>query len=472
MSPKAVVEQDDPKRCSLAWAAKVVCSAVFIAGRDPERAFRESAAWMLLDRERLRHALATGDAAGIRLDVSIEVDPQRKAVTLVQDGRSRACARIVGDQGAVVVADPDAPVHFRPVAITPRVPDPATTPWPIGDCDAFSEGPVASRDAAMRAADLVFENPAQLATAFLVVHRGRLVVERYAESVGPETRLEGWSMGKTIAALLAGRAIALGMSGLDSDGLFPEWRAMDDPRSKIRLRDLLQLSSGLEFSGAYGADEDLSLREIDGRFLDHIYVYAGGIDSSAFCSAKPSEHPPGRVGRYRNCDPLLVVRAVRDFVAGRGEEFLSWPQRELFDPLGIRGIVLETDPYGNFLITGHDHGRARDWARLGLLLLEDGVSAGRRLLPEGHVGFLCSPAPAWPGGSRGACVVRNASRTLPLPEDAYWMSGAGVNKVIVVPSLDLVVVRLGHIAGRIAGEAQALEAALVELSAAFAASAA
>ena len=87
----------------------------------------------------------------------------------------------------------------------------------------------------------------------------------------------------------------------------------------------------------------------------------------------------------------LVKQAARK----RGEPYLSFPQRLLFDKIGIRRQLLEPDPYGNFLLTGYDYGTGRNWARLGLLYLQDGVWEGERLLPEGFAELVSTPAPAW-----------------------------------------------------------------------------
>lgn len=455
VTPIAVNRQDEVDECATSWAAKVVCSAVFLTGRPPQEALNNSASWMLLSRDQLRRILA-GDAAAARLDVDIQVDEARRCVTLVRPGMRPACARMIGDQGAVIVASPDAPVHFEPVAIEPRGPAPDATPWPTGDVDPGGP-PSLDPEAMQRATDLVFAQKAQRASAFVVVHRGRIVAERYAPWFDRESRLEGWSMGKTLGIALVGRSLQLHGGSVDDAALFPEWS--DDARRDIRLRDLLQLSSGLTFTGSFGQGEDQSEHARDGLFLDHIYVYAGGIDSAAFCLGKPLEHPPGTVGRYRNCDPLLLQLWLRRRLLERGETPLAWPQRELFDRLGMRGVVLETDPFGHVLISGHDYARARDFARLGLLLLQDGRWDGEAILPEGFAEFVRTPAPAW-DGERGASVMRNAAGTLALPDDAFWMSGSTVNRTIVVPSLDLVVVKMGHISGRIAGELDTLNEAL------------
>ena len=141
---------------------------------------------------------------------------------------------------------------------------------------------------------------------------------------------------------------------------------------------------------------------------------------------------------------------MRLAVEKRGLEYLSYPQRALFDKLGIRTMVLETDPYGNFLIQGYELGSGRDWARLANLYLQDGVWNGERLLPEGYVKFVSTVAPAWELDKRpiyGGFFWINGDGELPVPKDAYYMSGAGGQTTLIVPSHDLVVVRLGHYKG-------------------------
>ncbi|HXV08213.1 MAG TPA: serine hydrolase, partial [Burkholderiales bacterium] len=146
-------------------------------------------------------------------------------------------------------------------------------------------------------------------------------------------------------------------------------------------------------------------------------------------------------------------------------DYLSFPQRALFDRLGIRNMVMETDPYGNFLAQGYVLGSGRDWARLGNLFLQDGVWGAERLLPEGYVDFVSTPAPAWKADDRpiyGGFFWINGDGRFPVPRDAYYMAGAGGQHTLIVPSHDLVVVRLGHYRGQAAGSA-ALNRALALL---------
>jgi CubicO group peptidase (beta-lactamase class C family) len=147
---------------------------------------------------------------------------------------------------------------------------------------------------------------------------------------------------------------------------------------------------------------------------------------------------------------VLINYLIRIGVEGQGEEYLSFPQRALFDKIGIRNMVLETDPYGNFLLQGYEFGSARDWARLGNLYLQDGVWRGERILPEGHAEFVSTVAPAWEADGRpvyGAFFWINGDNWYPIPKDAYYMAGAGGQYTIIIPSHDLVVVRLGHYKG-------------------------
>jgi CubicO group peptidase (beta-lactamase class C family) len=191
-----------------------------------------------------------------------------------------------------------------------------------------------------------------------------------------------------------------------------------------------------------------------GAYPDHLYFYTGGVDSFRYAATRPPQWPPGKVGRYRNTDPVLINYLIRLAVEKRGEDYLSFPQRALFDKLGIRTMVIETDPFGNFLGQGYEVGSGRDWARLGNLYLQDGVWNGERILPEGYVRFVSTRAPAWVADGRpvyGGLFWVNGLRQYPVPRDSYYMSGAGGETTMIVPSRDLVVVRLGHYRGEAVG---------------------
>ena len=166
------------------------------------------------------------------------------------------------------------------------------------------------------------------------------------------------------------------------------------------------MSAGLKFVG--NQEPGVERRP----YPDHYYIYTGAIDAFEYSITRPQEFPPNTDGRYRNCDPLTIGYLIKQAVTKRGENILTWPQRALFDKIGIRRQVLETDPYGNFLITGYDYGTARNWARIGMLYLQDGMWQGQRILPEGWAKFVSTPAPAWTRPEYGGFFWLNGDRHL------------------------------------------------------------
>jgi CubicO group peptidase (beta-lactamase class C family) len=435
-----------PTSLGVAAYAKILCSAVFVSGRDPGEARQNSAYFLMPEADR-------------SAEVAAEVDRDAKRVRVTLRGTTRTAA-FYGDQGCIIHPEAHDGIFFTPRKVQTTLPDAASQPWPMGDAtapsDAWSAG--VERDRLRAAVDLAFADPDGLTAAMVVVHKGQIVGERYMPGITKDTQLESWSMGKSLTATLVGLVVRAGAFGLDDPAPVPEWQAPGDARREIRIRDLLRMSSGLRFSAQGDAGLDVAR-----DYPDHFYIYAGAIDAFAYSVAAPAEHPPNTVGRYRNSDPLTLGYLVKRFVTGRGEDYLTFPQRALFDRIGIRRQVLETDPHGNFLLTGYDYGTARNWARLGLLYLRDGVWQGERLLPEGWARFVGTAAPAWKEPEYGGQFWVNGKGQWPLPADTYFMSGAGGQHTFVVPSLDLVVVRMGHQRGAQAG-AKALRASLAAIA--------
>src|SRR5712691_5868080 len=267
-------------------------------------------------------------------------------------------------------------------------------------------------------------------------------------------------MGKSLTATLLGILIKQGVYDLWQPAPIPEWQGPGDPRAKIRIADLLHMSSGLRIKAPQDPDYDPS-----GPYPNHVYLYTGSVDSFHYAATRPMQWPPDTVGRYHNTDPVLVNYLVRLGVEKRGEEYLSFPQRALFDKLGIRTMVMETDPFGNFLTQGYEFASGRDWARLGNLYLQDGLWNGKRILPEGYAKFVSTLAPAWEADNRpvyGAFFWINGTGTFPVPREAYYMDGVGGQTTLIIPSHDLVVVRMGHYKGASAG-AQSFRKALALL---------
>jgi len=267
-------------------------------------------------------------------------------------------------------------------------------------------------------------------------------------------------MGKSLTATLMGVLIRRGVYNLHQQAPLPEWQSEGDPRQKITISNILNMSSGIRIRAPQDPDYDPSL-----GYPDHLYLYTGGVNSFKYAATRPQEWPPNTVGRYRNSDPVLINYLIRLGVEKLGEDYHAFPQRALFDKLGIRTMVMETDPYGNFLTQGYEFASARDWARLGNLYLQDGVWNGERILPESYVKFVSTLAHAWKEDGRpiyGGFFWINGTDILPIPSESYYMAGAGGQYTIIIPSHDLVVVRLGHFKGSEKGT-ESLKNALVLL---------
>ncbi|MBI4471596.1 MAG: serine hydrolase, partial [Acidobacteria bacterium] len=343
------------------------------------------------------------------------------------------------DQGCQILPPRQNRVFFTPRRVEPRVPDPATTPWPMGDANSDAKVPSNVDAKALAAAvDLAFDPAGGKTHGFLVLYDGKIIAERYAPGYDKNTRHVSWSMGKSVTAALVGILVGEGHFKVDDPAPIAEWRNPSDPRSKITISHLLRMSSGLDFKRLPG---DAYHR----RESDHFLIYAGAIDAFAHSISRPQEIPPNTQQRYRNSDPLTLGKIIRQTVEATGRNYLEFPQRALFDKIGARNFVWETDPYGNFLMTGYNYGTPRDWARFGLLHLQDGVWQGKRILPEGWIKYISTAAPADPSATYGGLWWVNRKKSMrSLPDDLFYANGARGQRTFVIPSHNVVIVRMGY----------------------------
>ncbi len=429
-----------PTEMTLTGPAKRLCSGLWVSRRDDlEQLMYTTVLW----RDDQVRDYESGELV-FEIDEQLQIVSARYLAEEDAVGR----ARYFGDQGCVILPEHTNGVFFTPREVTSALPDADATPWPMGDL--LSDAPLpddVDQDRLDEALATLFDNKKDNRAAYIVVHRGRVIAERYGGGAHQDMQLESWSMGKSVTATLIGRLIQLAQLELDQPAPVPEWRSTPgDPRAAIRVSDLLRMSSGLRFTYTTDSEEQLAESFVPGQ-PDHRLGYVAPIDAFGFAISREAEHAPNSVGRYRNCDPLSLGYIVRRIVEEElGEAYHSWPQRALFDKIGSREWMLETDAYGNFLMTGYNFGTARDWARLGQLYLQRGMWEGEQLLPEEFVEFVATPAPAWSDGAYGGMFWRNAGRVEfeTLPDDAYWAGGAGNQMTIVIPSRELVIVVLHH----------------------------
>jgi CubicO group peptidase (beta-lactamase class C family) len=426
----------DPIEHYASGYAKIMCSAVFVTGLDPAFAAENVGYFTAPYAERAKLGAP-------------KIDQQKRTVEVTMPNGTVRVAKQVGSQGCVTLPIGKTDVSFTPSIVKSALPDPKTQPWPMGDVLPTSVPPAGVDMGQVQAAVEAAFDPPGLTAAFVVTYKGRILAERYGDRIAPTTPLESWSMGKSLSGTLMGILIKQGAYTLEQPAPIPEWQTPGDPRAKIRIMDILHMSSGLRIIAPQDPDFDER-----GPYPDHLYLYTGGVDSFKYAATRPQQWPPNTVGRYRNTDPVLTNYMIRLAVEKRHEDYHSFPQRALFDKIGIRTMVLDTDPYGNFLTHGYELGSGRDWARLANLYLQDGMWNGERILPEGYVKFVSSLAPAWKADGRliyGGLFWLNGDSTFPAPKEAFYMTGVGGQTVLMIPSHQLAIVRLGHYKGVVPG---------------------
>ncbi|TCU13593.1 serine hydrolase domain-containing protein [Rhizobium sullae] len=419
------------------YAAKIVCSNVFLAGRDPQAVLHND-------------VQAPGNPL-LRL-VRVSVDRERGHVTARILGLfAPGYALYRGALGCTSVPDGDfeAAANAAPSDPLPSVQEKAEL-WPDGESvTAANDGELASL-----LADDVLAGPQM--RAMVVVHNGRIVAERYGEGFDAKTPLLGWSMTKTVNAALVGRAMLDGKVDFDTASLLPQWK--DDERSRIKLRDLLGMESGLAFNENYGDVADVTRM----LYLDP--------DMVALPANAPFEANPGERFRYSSGTAVLLSRIWMDGVGDQKKAF-AYPGDALFRPLGMSSAVLEADARGTFVGSSYLYATARDWARFGQFLLQDGVWNGERLLPDGFVRAMRTPTQSSSGKyTQGqawlAAPGGDTSAESGLPEDTFWLEGHDGQSMAIVPSANLVFVRMGLTPGRLGYKPQVV---LKELLAALSA---
>ena len=321
-------------------------------------------------------------------------------------------------------------------------------PWPDGD--AIPEIELSSEidaDALSEASEWAFDRQThgtteQVTLSLLVVHKGQVVLERYAPGVDYLTKTRTWSTAKSIAATLIGILVDQGKLALD-EPLDIEWLPSvsseeSDPRSNITLRNVLQMSSGL-----YPVDNGVEYAIGSGL------AYWAGTSSERGARNRALIREPGTYWDYENYDTLLGVYAMKQAL-DNPQTYLEFPRAALFDKIGMRNTIPGVDRFGDFIMSSQIYTNARDLARFGLLYLNGGVWNGERIISESWIDFVRTPAPATSsrGNFYGGQWWLVPDDRKDVPKDAYSTAGNRGQYVIVVPSHNLVIVRRGLDFGR------------------------
>jgi CubicO group peptidase (beta-lactamase class C family) len=428
----ALVGCDGPERVvgvPVHFTSHQLCSATFVAGLDPTEFYNEAIKPKL---------------GAIRAFLRYEVDRQRQEVRADLAGLVHSRAVFDGPFGCRVL-HPGREARFFQGESDDREPLVAS-PSPIAGPGIVAPVNDKLAEALNHAFAESESGPRRFTKAVVVLHRGRVVGERYAPGVTPSTPLIGWSMTKSVTNAILGVLVRNGKLDLQKPAPIAEWSAPDDPRRSITPEILLRMVSGIGcgqsletgFTTLFDADTQME------------YDMA---DQSAFAANASLRAKPGTEWRYTNCNFVLLSRMIRDAAGGDANSSRRFIERELFSPLGFEHATFEYDSAGVPLGTIHLWASARDWARLGLLYLRDGMTeSGRRLLPVGWVdnSARLTPQSAEEYGygagfwtQRGNSAAARTRIAAGMPADSFMAIGSQGQYTIVIPSHDLVIVKIG-----------------------------
>ena len=409
-------------RIASAATSHTLCASTFISGMD------SGLVW--------QHEVRPEPGMGLVVwALRWQVDMQRREVRTTLAGIAASRAVFRPGEGCLLVpgeTNPPPPPPPPPTALAL----PAMPPDPAGD--TLVPAPTGPLQHAVAAAfDENLLPPLKHTQAVVVLHRGRLLAERYAPGVGLHSALSGHSISKSVAHAMVGVLVQQGRLLPDQPAV-PAWQQPGDARAAVTVDHLLRMTSGLpsdETSGGWDAATRTWFDE---------------PDMAAFALQGQPEAPPMTVWHYSNRSTLLLSRLVRDAAGGSAAAVRQWAASGLFQPLGMRDVTVRFDATGTPVLSSDVYASARDWARFGQLYLDDGWAGGRQILPANWVQHARTPTL---GTGYGAGFWLNTTDTrnewggrwgLPgAPADAFFGRGHLGQYVVVVPSRQLVVVRLG-----------------------------
>ena len=390
--------------------AKLLCSGVFVAGRDANDVFQQDVL--------TSHALAHYS--------SFDVNQQTEEVEVSSFGLFSQKAKYNPNFGCSLYH------HDAPTFEAPEITHQAGFQWGElelnGRIQHLLENIVKENE----------DKPHIDTRALLVVHQGKIIGEAYAPGFQQNSPFLSWSMAKSVTSSLIGIWLEEQGQNIDQPPGFAEWQ--NDERQNIHLRHLLNMASGLAFDESYEPGDNATRMLF---FEDNMAQYAR-------TAAAEVEATPGEKFVYSSGTTNILSGWLFDKLGG-SENYYRFVQEKLFQPSGIQSAIFEPDASGSFVGSSYLYMTAREWAKFGQLYLQRGRLNGQQIVPEHWVDFVKAPIDAAPKGEYGGQFWLNAgakgdnSRRMfkDLPTDLYLASGHNGQYVVIIPSKELVMVRLG-----------------------------
>ncbi len=412
------------------YSAKYVCSQVFLADRDPDLVYKNDV--------KPTHFLFQV--------ISPTVDLKNKTVTSKAFGFWKPLTAVYregfGCTLAIDTTQDELMDQAKGIQLFNLKQGDAA--WPQGRIVDLQTLPaIVDREKLEKAVNKAFIEPSsdsqQNTHAIVVVLGDRIIAEKYAPGLNNDTPILGWSMAKSVANTLVGILVKDNILDIYKPAQVKAWQSQTDPRNKITLDMMLRMSSGLSFE------------EIYAPFKDATYMLYAEKSMAGYAAQKTLTADIDTLWNYSGGTTNIIAQIITDNVGGDLASYYKFSKERLFNKIKAYSAIIEPDASGVFVGSSYMYATARDWARYGLLLKNDGIWEGERILPSGWISYSTKPTPAAPQGKYGAHFWLNAgeknnpnNRRFPLlPKDMYFCQGFNGQIVAVIPSKDLVVVRLG-----------------------------
>lgn len=402
-----------------AFAAKGMCSSVFLADKTPERVYAEDLSFFPISLARC------------------VIDYEEKSVTSKVLGLAKRKAVFREGLGAVLLLDkPEEELR----AASFIIPDPGygqdTILWPKGDVipESLPVGVDLSKLSSIlkEAIDDPGEEPFKKTLGVVVVYDNTLIGENYLEGYDAWTKFHGWSMTKSLTGALVGTLVMEDLMDVKAPADIPEWA--DDDRKNITVENILHMSSGLDWFENYFTISDATI-----MLMQSDDMFSSVISSEA-------THEPGSYWNYSSGDANLISGLIRKAI-GNDHDYHGYVYSNLFHRIGMLNTVVETDAYGLFVASSFSYGSTRDWARFGLLFLNNGIFEGDTVLSPEWVEYMRTAAPASDGNYAATFWLKEPdveNELIDVPGDIYFADGFLGQRVYIIPSKKLVVVRMGY----------------------------
>lgn len=391
------------------YAAKNLCSDVFVSGRNPQEV--ESTDLNFSFIKYTKNQINT-------LDKSVKSSfLWRKSKAIYRNGFGVTLLRDIPEK---ILREEKYPVNVSPGYLQD------TIPWPIGDVVKTPVGGINQEALNDISKHLITDNAYKGDVfAFIVLYKGEPVAEAYKPQFNSHTRFLSWSMAKSFTSALAGLLVKDGKLDVTKPAKLKEWEG--DDRSTITVNDLLQMQSGLKWNEDYGSRSDVN-----------IMLHNEG-DMAEYAIEQPAEFPTGTHWYYSSGTANIVSKIIRKQFEN-DSLYYGYVHNRLFNKIGAPDIMFEVDPSGTLVGSSYLYATARDYARFGLLYLNDGIFNGERILPEGWVKYTTTPA-SDSKGKYGAFFWLNSSKVFPsAPEDMFSCEGHDGQFIFIIPSKDIVIV--------------------------------